>query len=424
MKKSAIAIIALLMVMVPVVSAQDEVTPQSLTITIYEDGIADVLYHLESDPSQVRVDVELFGASYNTLVIRDDEGYALDSTPNLSGLSIDSLGASELTIQYRTYSLTTKDGPIWDLNITSPIDVRIILPTSAAIFDLGAIPTDLGMENGKQYLVLPSGDVYVSYILSFPNLGADAENKIADSENYLSALENQGYILTEAREELDAAEELYAEENYQESVDSAEQSIVIADQVKAVAENAQSEIRAATNAITLANTEGRTEGLDQAEATLVSAEASYDAGQYEQAETTATQAILQAQAAKTVSGGSNTLLYTGVLVVIAGAGGYMYLQNQKKTSDEVTPAQSGSSITVDYDSIMGEHRDLRLEDREVIKFLAENHGEAYASEIRNRFDLPRSSAWRLIRRLVGLEIIEEIKVGNQSLIRVQEKFWE
>ena len=93
MKKSAIAIIALIMLMIPVVFAQNEVTSKSLTITIYEDGIADVRYLLESDPGQVRVDVDLFGASYNNLVIRDEEGYALDSTPNLTGLSIDSLGA-------------------------------------------------------------------------------------------------------------------------------------------------------------------------------------------------------------------------------------------------------------------------------------------------------------------------------------------
>ena len=117
------------MMMAPNVYTQEDVTPESLTVTIYEDCITDVTYILECDSGKVRVDVDLFGPSYNNLIIRDDEGVPLDSTP--TGLSIDSLGTSLLTVQYRTYSLTTKDGPIWDLNITSPISAKVILPTSA-----------------------------------------------------------------------------------------------------------------------------------------------------------------------------------------------------------------------------------------------------------------------------------------------------
>jgi len=71
------------------------------------------------------------------------------------------------------------------------------------------------------------------------------------------------------------------------------------------------------------------------------------------------------------------------------------------------------------DKILAEHPNLRTEDKEVLRFLSENNGEVFASEIRDRFDMPRSSAWRLIRRLEGLEIIEETKVGNQSLVRIR-----
>ncbi len=111
------------------------------------------------------------------------------------------------------------------------------------------------------------------------------------------------------------------------------------------------------------------------------------------------------------------MIYLGVgALLIAGAGGYFYLQNKGK--EDASPSFSTQRITIDLDKILGEHKDLRMEDREVIKFIAESNGEAFASEIRNRFDLPRSSAWRLIRRLEGLEIVEETKIGNQSLIRI------
>ena len=91
---------------------------------------------------------------------------------------------------------------------------------------------------------------------------------------------------------------------------------------------------------------------------------------------------------------------------------------QNKGKEDSSPSFSNQQITINLDKILGEHTDLRMEDREVIKFIAESNGEAFASEIRDRFDLPRSSAWRLIRRLEGLEIVVETKIGNQSLIKI------
>jgi uncharacterized membrane protein len=94
----------------------------------------------------------------------------------------------------------------------------------------------------------------------------------------------------------------------------------------------------------------------------------------------------------------------------------------KEASQQETIVPQGDERTVNQEKIFEDNPDLRLEDREVIKFLASNNGEAFATEIRERFDLPRSSAWRLIRRLVSLEIVEEVKIGNQSLIRLNKKY--
>ena len=86
------------------------------------------------------------------------------------------------------------------------------------------------------------------------------------------------------------------------------------------------------------------------------------------------------------------------------------------------PVDSSQAREVNLDLIFWHHQDLRLEDKEVLRFLAESNGEAFASEIRDRFEIPRSSAWRLIRRLVNNEIVEERKIGNQSLVRVRDKY--
>jgi uncharacterized membrane protein len=54
------------------------------------------------------------------------------------------------------------------------------------------------------------------------------------------------------------------------------------------------------------------------------------------------------------------------------------------------------------------------------KFLAEKEGKAFEAEIRQRFpDMPRTSLWRLIRRLEGLEIVEVKKIGLENQVQLK-----
>jgi uncharacterized membrane protein len=63
---------------------------------------------------------------------------------------------------------------------------------------------------------------------------------------------------------------------------------------------------------------------------------------------------------------------------------------------------------------------LMREDKEVLEFLAENDGKAFEAEIRARFpDMPRTSLWRLIKRLEKNDIVEVKKIGleNQVILK-------
>jgi uncharacterized membrane protein len=66
------------------------------------------------------------------------------------------------------------------------------------------------------------------------------------------------------------------------------------------------------------------------------------------------------------------------------------------------------------------HPELIKEDRAVIEFLAEKEGKAFEAEIRERFpDMPRTSLWRLVRRLERLEIVEVKKVGLENQVQLK-----
>ncbi len=63
---------------------------------------------------------------------------------------------------------------------------------------------------------------------------------------------------------------------------------------------------------------------------------------------------------------------------------------------------------------------LKKEDKEVIEFLAEKGGQAFEAEIRERFpDMPRTSLWRLVRRLERLEIVEVKKIGLENQVQLK-----
>lgn len=62
---------------------------------------------------------------------------------------------------------------------------------------------------------------------------------------------------------------------------------------------------------------------------------------------------------------------------------------------------------------------LREEDKELLDFLVERSGSAFESEVRVRFVLPRTSLWRLIKRLEREELLEVSKIGGQNLIQLK-----
>ena len=63
---------------------------------------------------------------------------------------------------------------------------------------------------------------------------------------------------------------------------------------------------------------------------------------------------------------------------------------------------------------------LSKEDKLVIEFLAENESRAFEAEIREKFpDLPRTSLWRLVRRLERMEIVEINKIGLENQVKLK-----
>ncbi len=63
---------------------------------------------------------------------------------------------------------------------------------------------------------------------------------------------------------------------------------------------------------------------------------------------------------------------------------------------------------------------LQPDDQKIIQFLIEKGGTAFEAEIRERFpDMPRTSLWRLVRRLERLDIVEINKIGLENQVKLK-----
>jgi uncharacterized membrane protein len=69
--------------------------------------------------------------------------------------------------------------------------------------------------------------------------------------------------------------------------------------------------------------------------------------------------------------------------------------------------------------ILLERPHLRTEDEQLLKLLADKQGAAFENDIRNKLLLPKTSVWRLVRRLEREELIDVIKIDNQNLIKLK-----
>jgi hypothetical protein len=100
----------------------------------------------------------------------------------------------------------------------------------------------------------------------------------------------------------------------------------------------------------------------------------------------------------------------------------------EETTTSIPPMPTSTTSDSQIDSsilsrivgnILVEKPHLRPEDQEVLKFLAEKEGAAFESEIRSKFQLPKTTIWRLVKRLEREELVEIRKAGGQNLIKLR-----
>ncbi len=94
------------------------------------------------------------------------------------------------------------------------------------------------------------------------------------------------------------------------------------------------------------------------------------------------------------------------------------IQNQQltKTAQKIE--------TIDAETIFKLRPDMREDDKEIVKFISDNGGQVFESELRKKFLQPRTTMWRAVKRLERNEIIEIEKKDLQNLVKLRKNMEE
>jgi len=111
-----------------------------------------------------------------------------------------------------------------------------------------------------------------------------------------------------------------------------------------------------------------------------------------------------------ITSGIIIVILTSVIIIIRNK------QKNVKVINEVITIQKNDVL--DLETIFKLKPDLREDDKELVKFIFNNNGEALESELRKKFLQPRTTMWRAVKRLEREGVIEIEKKDLQNLVKL------
>ena len=336
---------------------------RTIDFIIYQDGSTHVFYQTEADPLSPDFTVKLFGDTIENFVAQDENGLLLETNMKDNIATIETFGASSLTIDYDTHDLVSKDGKIWSFTVDAPLEHTVLMPKNTVIVGINTIPQSIEIIDEQSHLLLPLGHTEISYSFGISGSAQTALDVINDARNSIEQIKNNGIQTPLADTKLDEALTAYDNGRFTDATDLANEAKNLAIQ--------------------------------------------------EQTSTNQSNSIL-----------SNSIIII-IGVVAAAIASAVILKRRKniviKETLAVTSKQEKTVYqTLDKETIFVLRPNLRDDDKELISFIVDNGGQAYESELRKKFLQPRTTMWRAVKRLEREGIVEIEKKESQNLVKLKD----
>jgi uncharacterized membrane protein len=343
-----------------------------LDFTIDTDGTTHVFFSTEVDPLEPDFTIKLFGTSVDNLIAQDENDLLLSSQIDDKNVVIETLGASQVKVDYDTADLVTKNGKIWSFSIDTPYEYSVLLPKNTVIVGMNAFPLNMQVVDEQSLISLPEGAAEINYVFGVLGTTQTATLAIEKARDFIDSINAEEIKTPLASAKLEEAVSAFNENKFS----SAE---VLANEAKNIAVQEQK------TALLIDEPKQDDNPLSSIGGTIV---------------TTAVTIGTVAGAIITIS-----------LFVKRAKSAIKKTVHLLPKNEKIVPA--------DKETIFRLKPELRQEDKDMVSYISENGGQVYESELRKKFLLPRTTTWRAVKRLEREGIIEIEKIDQQNLIKLR-----
>ena len=346
-------------------------SPKVLDFTIYADGTTHVFYQTDVDPQSPDFVMNAYGSSIENLVVQDENGTLLSTKVDTNAVTVATLGASTIKVDYDTPDLISKNGKTWTFHVNSPVDYSILLPKNTVIVGMSESPLNMQVVDDQSLISLPSGTSDISYVFGVLGTSQTATLAIQKAQDFINTLNSTGVKTPLALAKLAEAKSDFDQGKY-------------------------------SDAESLANS---AKNIALQEQTTISNLSTNSSGNH------------------TPTNSSDNLsiyLLSGSIIVAAVAA--IIIVKKTRAQKIIVPTEipkNDGYVPPEKETIYKLKPDLRQDDKEIIAFISEKGGQVYESELRKKFLMPRTTMWRAVKRLEREDVVEIEKVDQQNLIRLK-----
>lgn len=443
------------------VHSQIQYQVNSIFIGILSNGDSIVQYDLRLKTNASEITLPLMGGNINEILVKNYLSkylvYSFNSSTN--DIKINTQNESQVRVTYQTPDLVNKQEREWSFLIDSAFPFTVKLPNDAVVTNLGEqSPSLIRKLGGQNLLSFDKGKISIDYVIGYAGTREQATISINSAELDLTktANEHNGINLNEVKRILQSAKIALNQSNFIDAERLANNASDISGVITQSFETSKDMISNATAKIE--NVQGTNIDTAQASEFISKSNIEFSQGNYPKALEYATLAINSLDNTKQEILSSNTSIFIFILLIPIATlvGIYIYRKYNRKNKSQLrssttikeTPLNSemsadtlGENNFIDLKSSMKEHKNndnsvqsdlhkliadsitqkknLKPEEKEILFYICDNEGAAFEGEIRNKFILPKTSLWRLIKRLEREDMIEVTKIGGQNLIKLK-----
>ena len=162
---TAIAAVMLAMLVAATVTAQSAFTVDSAELAVYRDGLVHVTKAVIVDEFAAEITLPLLSSSTENMIVLDGNQQVVDYEVNGADLTVFTLGATQISVEYDTIALTMKEAEVWTLIVDTTHASAVLLPQNSTVIYLNTVPTSIETISTGIKMSLSAGHWEISYVL-------------------------------------------------------------------------------------------------------------------------------------------------------------------------------------------------------------------------------------------------------------------